>query len=165
MERERAKHNLAVFHLGSAGQQLPEVKGYVVSLHLHPWTCHSPQRTQQVSWRPPNTHKPVHGKVWGVSECREKGCMQTHKNKSSKTLTTKYKLEQFYSYIGGTSHCWRQKIKAFNRERHQGKKDVSNLNAGKTVWFVREVVQLERDFFCCLQGYLKILELILHSHP
>lgn len=88
--------------------------------------------------------------------------MQTHKNKSSKTLTTKYKLEQFYSYTGGISQCWRQKIKTFNRERHQGKKDVSNLNAGKPVWFVREVVQLERDFFNCLQGYLKILELILH---
>lgn len=45
-----------------------------------------PQSIQQMPWRPPSTHhgpqthKPLDGKAWGGSECRENGCTGSHED-------------------------------------------------------------------------------------
>lgn len=53
---ERAKHGLAFLHFRSAGQQLPKEKGYIISLHLRPWTCHGPKTDWVCPWDPTSTH-------------------------------------------------------------------------------------------------------------
>lgn len=53
---ERAKHGLAFLHFRSAGQQLPEEKDYIISLHLRPWTCHGPKTYWVCPGDPTSTH-------------------------------------------------------------------------------------------------------------
>lgn len=130
-EGERAKHCLASLHLGSAGQQPPEEKGCIISLHLRPWTCHGPKAYSRCPWDPPaptTAPRPTslliekRGEGQSAERMVAWEAMRTHKKKSYKSLAVKYKLEKFHSHIGGISQCWWQKIKAFNEERHQGQK-------------------------------------------